>query len=443
VAVTGRTKIERFIVTGNVATKGGGGVSLYNPGNVLRDCVIANNHSGGTGGGVNGPSGGSILDCVITNNHAAENGGGVSLNMTDDDRVRDSLFTYNESGMDGGGLHVFGQFSVSNCTVIGNGANHWGGGIALMGGGVLVDSRMITNGAMEGGGVYVQGGHAMACFVSGNAATNEGGGVYVDEGSVRDTQILGNIAWNSGGGGAAIQTSRAMVTNCVLRGNVGPRGGGALMRGGLLVDSDVEGNASSMIGGGVCLLGGGRFPLADRLRIKGNTAATYGGGVHMELGLLRNSLVTGNRSHEGGGVSGAGSTETFVESCTIAGNAAAEVGGGLYQVGSVSNSIVYFNTARQRVSSNHSNVFAAAYTCTVPALNGPGNIQSEPKFVDTRRGDYRLMSKSLCVGAGSPMAWMLKVQDMDGKPRVRSSNKNDILGVDMGAYQYNPRRRRR
>ena len=145
------------------------GIRITNGTAVLRDCVIANNSSRTSGGGVDasGGSGTLVLDkCVVTNNMLLRNpttgGGGIAL---------------------GGG-----NAEISRCLIAGNSTGTQpsypgGGGILCYSGIATIDNAMITNNACSagyGGGVSVYGSHTEVrnCVVANNTCP-AGGRVFL------------------------------------------------------------------------------------------------------------------------------------------------------------------------------------------------------------------------------------------------------------------------
>ena len=75
---------------------------------------------------------------------------------------------------------------VSNCTVDGNSASFWGGGISLYGSRGTIKNCSIVNNVTDqvGGGIAVQNSSPLIldCTISGNSAASYGGGLRTDNG---------------------------------------------------------------------------------------------------------------------------------------------------------------------------------------------------------------------------------------------------------------------
>jgi predicted outer membrane repeat protein len=274
-----------------------------------------------------------------------------------------------------------------------------------------------------GGGVYIllSDIEIEECVISNNQANASGngyvwgGGIYALDSTVtlRRTLFTGNVAKSTPGsnnnrahgGGLASENSTIRLFECRFIGN----------------DADAQGYRGSW-GGAVYLLGG--------------------------TGLIRNTLMAGNRA---GPVTARGlggaiylNPGTALESCTIAGNQCggnpalvATTAAGIYdQGGTVTNSIIYYNT----------NTFLAAaadvYT-TVPARFGfscapelvnavAGNITTAPLFTDSAAGDYSLLPASPCRNAGLKQTWMEEAVDLAGNKRIAAGS------ADIGAFEIMP-----
>jgi hypothetical protein len=202
------------------------------------------------------------------------------------------------------------------------------------------------------------------------------------------------------GGGVRCESSTAVVSECVLRGNkvhafsdpinlFGASGGGVY--GGTLNNCVLCDNVAQMH----CDLG---CALAD-----GSAAA---------FAMLNNCSLVGNWSDSGAAVS----------ACTL------------------NNCIVYFNTNYYYSPSagylstnvlNYDSYCTLNYCCTMPQpTDGLANITNAPLFVDTNGwSNLRLQSNSPCINAGRN-ALAPAGPDLDANPRIRGGT------VDIGAYEF-------
>jgi len=264
---------------------------------------------------------------------------------------------------------------------------------------------------------------------------------------------------NNAPGGVYVSAPGATVSNCVITANKSATyGGGIRIEEGILVDSLVEGNtAESESGGGVWM---DRNSIVDRCVIRGNKAQQGAGGVWQRSGILRNSLVIGNQasgitpgSNGGGGihmVTYTQATGRTLENCTIVGNHAVGVGGGLRitEATVLRNLIVAGNTSANanvlvRDVYRANTGFAVTHSYIGSGLDNYTNTSGiltlaadgTPGFKDDTDpnpllNDYRLNKKtSPCIGTGLYQPWMDTAFALDGTPRLFKGE------VDMGAYQ--------
>jgi hypothetical protein len=165
--------------------------------------------------------------------------------------------------------------------------------------------------------------------------------------------------WSDGYGGGVYCESSAVLTNCVMTGNLAWSGDGGGAYGGTL----------------------------NNCTLTGNSASWYGGGA----------------------------IESRLNNCTLTGNSALE-GGGAYGC-LLNNCIVYFNSDPND-GGNYDPSSTLNYCCTTPMpTNGVGNITNDPLFVNYAGGNLRLQSNSPCINSGNN-AYVVGSTDLDGRPRI-------------------------
>ncbi len=187
--------------------------------------------------------------------------------------------------------------------------------------GLTVQGITASGGLVSGsGGCYAA--TAGAVLMLRNSAVTDctafanGGGIIVNLDAT--ATIYGSVLrGNSGGSGGAIyadELGAIGISNSVLSGNQAALGG-AIFTGGrglTVIASTITSNAASEEGGGVynstspMLLGGATLQY--------NTAGTKGGAIsNYGLSTLRNTVITGNRAPEGGGIwQGGGRTTPII-----------------------------------------------------------------------------------------------------------------------------------
>lgn len=242
----------------------------------------------------------------------------------------------------GGTFHMYGG-TIDNCGITG-GSICYGGGVAVIYGGAFtmdggeikncfatssfkasdygMDSRIITS---AGGGVYVSGGSSFVITggtISNNRANEMGGGVAV----VASIEEIINGGWGN------LQSS-AQILGGTISGNEANDGAGVLSSAyfyaaayGLCADTPNVGAAEKP----------GLF--LEKATITNNTANQdegYGAGVLAVMmkspaaAEIRDCTITKNSAAIGGGVASYGKfTSLTIDGCTIAGNKAANYGGG-------------------------------------------------------------------------------------------------------------------
>jgi hypothetical protein len=235
----------------------------------------------------------TIADITIANGRASD-GAGVVNNGGSAALIR-TTFNNNVATGAGGGILNTGGLLVNGGT-FNNNQSAAGGGIYNAGGLEVRNSTFNTNqatGAGSGGGIYNNSGASLTVdndYFSRNTAGTDGGGIYNRSGGVLNvltTVIVDGTAVRLGGGIANFGTI-ASIDNSLIRGNRSTSVGGA---------------AGGVFNGGTANI--------TNTSILGNTAAGQGGGIFNNTGatltLRANSLVSGNRGSNGGGIYNLGS----------------------------------------------------------------------------------------------------------------------------------------
>jgi len=218
--------------------------------------------------------------------------------------------------------------------------------------------KFAGNEADLGGAIY---GHTSELYmmedsISRNTAYSEGGGIWLKNGSLSmyNTDIennTANLGRKLGGGIALMNMQEALFQECTFQGNEADIGGG--VHSSNTIDFHIDNcqildNIASSFGGGLYLFNG--TLLLENSNIYDNTANIGGGGIHfaevinaqiVECNLFENKAI-------GGGAIFSQESELEVKNSEITNNKAHSGGGGICQIEGnmslVSNYIAY-NTA--------------------------------------------------------------------------------------------------
>ncbi len=271
---------------------------------------------------------------------------------------------------------------------------------------------------------------------------NHGAGIYLNAGTVSSCRITGNtIPDYKGRHGAGMYVGAAgVVSNSVIVGNTADRqnsGGGIFLDGGIvrnsLIATNTTGVSQSTRGGGIYSTSADS--LVENSIIRGNTCGNLDGGGFYGRGTLRNCLIVDNTAQRNGGGVFAGMGTLVIENCTIADNYAQVVGGGVhrshahYVTLTIRNSIVYGNTSGGDSNPNYGDG-TFSYSCAIPLPAGDGNTAADPLFVDPEAGDYRVRPGSSAINNAETLGWMSDAVDLEGNNRILGD------GPDIGAYEF-------
>ena len=216
------------------------------------------------------------------------------------------------------------------------------GGAIFIGGGSLAMARCIVSNSKtdyygQGGGIFGEPGSRLSILTSsivGNHAYagGKGGAIagYELTVTIRGSRISENIS-STDGGGLSLVSSLLVVEDSTVSGNSAKGAGHYEMGGGIRVidsttyiaGSTIAGNTATYGGAGLHI-NGGHTVISDST-IAANRTDEYrvAGGVYVEDSLLviRNSTITGNGIHHGGGIV-ANSARLDLTNSIVAGNRA-------------------------------------------------------------------------------------------------------------------------
>ena len=239
IASGGTLNVTSSLISGNTTGDGADGVDSPSFGG-----------DGGFGGGIS--SGGSVylLNTVISDNHTGDGGTTIRIGLPQPDSAGDG------GGGSGGGISCGGELTVINSTITGNttgdaGSSHGaffgnGGGIYSVNGPLTIRRCEISGNSAgldsSGGGIFSQGSALVYdSTIAGNGANDFGGGIaltsFGSEALISGCTISGNNVLNVGGGGIFVGNGPLTIRHSTITGNLAPvseYGGGGILK---LVDN--------------------------------------------------------------------------------------------------------------------------------------------------------------------------------------------------------------
>ncbi len=232
---------------------------------------------------------------AISGNHAHEVfdvASGVTASIS-------NLTIENGKANTGGGIYNSGTLMLSNSTLSGNSATHFGGvGGGIYNSGTLTVSNSTLSGnsapSFGGGGIYNSGTLTLSnSTLSGNSAAADGGGIdNSGTATLSNSTLSGNHAY---AGGGIYNTGMLTLSNSTLSGNSASLGGGIDNHGTLTLSNSTLSGNSAILGGGIVT--DGTLTLSNST-LSGNSAnGSSGGGGGIDNGgtlTLQNTIVAGN-----------------------------------------------------------------------------------------------------------------------------------------------------
>jgi hypothetical protein len=184
------TTVENCQITGNSAVSGSGG-GIKSGGNVKVTCCLISGNSAYGGGGLLCSGSEVISNCVISENATTTTGHGGGISCTSDaPTVINCTITGNSAGVYGGGISstLGGALNVTNCIIYYNAAPN-GHEIAVLS---ATDPSTLTIGYSD-----VQGGSAEAYVESGCTLSYGPGNINVDPHFVNPARDDYHLFWDS------------------------------------------------------------------------------------------------------------------------------------------------------------------------------------------------------------------------------------------------------
>jgi hypothetical protein len=255
----------------------------------------------------------------------------------------------------------------------------------------------------------------------------DGGETSLDErniGAANPTFLSGNIGLPGDNGDNCYHVVTASGTDAT-----------AILDGFVVASGNSNGGDGA--GGGIYNVGGS--PTISNVTVMVNSASNIGGGMYNDNGnaTLINTVFWGNSAgNVGGGLANMNASPTLIN-VTFYGNTAVNYGGGMGSLtsGSVSltNAVLWGNTPAGIYNSGAQTYVSHSLVqggLTAGCVDGGGNIDANPLFVNAGVGNLRLNSGSPAIDAGDNCVPELPSRDRDGRPRIAGGT------VDMGAYEF-------
>ncbi len=337
--------LNNVVVTNNIATADGGGISMENlvsaPWTLtINNSVISYNHAGDAGGGVETDGSSKVFinaGTVITGNTTVNQGGGVWLDNINPGSVASVPVTNSGTGtyffvpsvtftsVDGNGSGAQGTVVLnSNRAVIGVTITNPGSGydmpptvsFSLFGTPFPDITAVATLALCRNASTLIVTG---AIISNNDALTGPGGGIgNAGNGAVTITgsTIEKNFSGNTGGGFADQNNfGSLLITSSLFLNNVALGAGGGIQEGGpstTIINTESAGNLSGGAGGG--LFANGASLIVTNCTFASNTASgdgngLGGGGIELQVtgsSSITNTTITGNRALNNAGANGGG-----------------------------------------------------------------------------------------------------------------------------------------
>lgn len=373
------------VISNNRASDDGGGLFLSSGATgTIEDVRIENNTADDDGGGVYTHGNNTrvvINDARLENNEANNEGGGLLVSFDSEATITATTFDNNEARV-GGAVRVLnataGIAGGRSRDVVNNRASAQGGAIALENSTVTLNNLEIADNTSngDGGAIALSGTTNVALSdttFADNAAGDQGGAVYneasgnqqiVEAAFTRNTAISdgGAIAHNTTTGSLSLRNSTftenttqedggalytragsnaALEGSRFIRNQANDNGGAAYLAGDTTVENSEFQDNSATQGGGIQVAAGSTLTAAGST-LEGNQAVDGGGLFNQGTASLVNTTLSGNiATNDGGAIKTfAGSARLAVRNSTLTQNRAASRGGGLFEQGTQSASLL-------------------------------------------------------------------------------------------------------
>lgn len=313
--------------TSEITNNRDGGISLQDGAElIIKDSLIAFNHTDAHGGGIfkNGGAARSptTISGTIFNENTADRSGGAVFILRTPLKISDSQFSNNQADEYGGGLGYQNNSTesvhISNTTFDGNSAKWDGGAIHFSGKLMTIDDSTIHNNHAENGAGIHNGPADDPSYIIRPHTTL----------IMTNSTLKENMAVQNGGG--VFNESVMTCGDCHLVGNESLAGGGIYNNGFMTVEgSNFSGNQASTLGGGVH--NNMEITVKDST-FEGNLALADGGGLNSYgMAFITGSTFSGNTGFRGGGMASVGGNAQLINN-TFSANTATDSGGGIFNM---------------------------------------------------------------------------------------------------------------
>jgi fibronectin-binding autotransporter adhesin len=412
----GTATINGLAIINGKASGSGGGIFTLDP-LVLKNCVLSGNSAAAAGGAIYAnTSTVTISGCTITGNSATGTSatfgyeGGINVLVSKSVTITNTEIIGNTAVHNGGGgfietntSNTAENITLVNDVISGNSAGKYYGGLDLKNFSTAKGAKTIVSGctvsgniANDGtaGGLYAGVGAFVLTNdnIVGNKATGgDGGGLYAS--GVRSITISGgriedNSTTDYGGGAAFVDLGTVSVTGVTFVGNSASQTGGAIVTNNLssfsVVGSSFVGNNAN-IGGGLDIKGSMTTLMSGDL-IANNTAAVYGGGIHLDenasgaTATLRGCRIIGNvalGTDGGAAFDGGTGTSIKITGTVFSDNLAQDAGGAEFD--NFASLTISASTFTGNIASlgNGGGLFLSDSTGTIVTTHITGNVASD------------------------------------------------------------------